>query len=156
MAELEQLYREHYGEYVRVASAVVGDEARGVESVQDAFASAISSRRKFRRDGSPEGWLWRIVINAARASRHRTEAIPIDEVTNRFDGMPIADELGVRRWIAGLPERQRLAVFLRHFADLDYRSISIALDIEVGTVSATLASAYANLREVIPEVRGHD
>ena len=54
-------------------------------------------------------------------------------------------------WVAALPERQRLAVFLRYFADLDYRSIATALDIEVGTVSATLAAAHAALRRAYTE-----
>lgn len=49
-------------------------------------------------------------------------------------------------------ERQRLAVFLRYFADLDYRSIAAALDVEVGTVSATLAAAHAALRRSLQEV----
>ena len=57
----------------------------------------------------------------------------------------------VRAWIASLPERQRLVVFLRYFADLDYRSIATALDVEVGTVSATLAAAHAALRRAYKE-----
>jgi RNA polymerase sigma factor (sigma-70 family) len=57
----------------------------------------------------------------------------------------------VRAWVASLPERQRLVVFLRYFADLDYRSIATALDVEVGTVSATLATAHAALRRAYEE-----
>ncbi len=59
----------------------------------------------------------------------------------------------VRRWIARLPERQRLAVFLRYYADLDYRSIGAALEIEPGTVSATLSAAHSALRRQLEEVR---
>jgi DNA-directed RNA polymerase specialized sigma24 family protein len=36
-------------------------------------------------------------------------------------------------------------VFLRYYADLDYRSIAEALEIEVGTVSATLSAAHTAL-----------
>jgi RNA polymerase sigma factor (sigma-70 family) len=54
--------------------------------------------------------------------------------------------------VAGLPERQRLVVFLRYYADLDYRSIAAALDVEVGTVSATLASAHRSIRRALEEV----
>jgi RNA polymerase sigma factor (sigma-70 family) len=57
----------------------------------------------------------------------------------------------VRVWVASLPERQRLVVFLRYFADLDYRSIATALEIETGTVSATLATAHAALRRSYEE-----
>ena len=62
------------------------------------------------------------------------------------------DEVGVRAWIAALPERQRLAVYLRYYADLDYRAIASALDVEVGTVSATLSAAHRALRRSLEEV----
>jgi RNA polymerase sigma factor (sigma-70 family) len=58
----------------------------------------------------------------------------------------------VRAWVAALPERQRIAIFLRYFADLDYRSIATALEVEVGTVSATLGAAHATLRRSFQEV----
>jgi DNA-directed RNA polymerase specialized sigma24 family protein len=46
-----------------------------------------------------------------------------------------------------------LAVFLRYHADLDYRSIAVVLGVEVGTVSATLASAHAAIRKGLSGVR---
>jgi DNA-directed RNA polymerase specialized sigma24 family protein len=45
-----------------------------------------------------------------------------------------------------------LAVFLRYYADLDYRAIATALGIEVGTVSATLSAAHTALRRSLKEV----
>ncbi len=59
----------------------------------------------------------------------------------------VGDGAIVRGWVAALPERQRLAVFLRYYADLDYRAVAAALDVEVGTVSATLSSAHRALRK---------
>jgi RNA polymerase sigma factor (sigma-70 family) len=58
----------------------------------------------------------------------------------------------VRVALAGLPERQRLVVFLRYYADLDYRSIGAALGIRTGTVSATLNAAHRSLRQTLQEV----
>jgi RNA polymerase sigma factor (sigma-70 family) len=58
----------------------------------------------------------------------------------------------VRAWIAALPERQRLAVYLRYYADLDHRAIAAVLEVEVGTVSATLSAAHRALRKEIQEV----
>jgi len=63
------------------------------------------------------------------------------------------DPLGIRRWIAVLPARQREAIFLRYFADLDYGTIAEALGIEIGTVSATLGAAHRSLRKKLQEVR---
>ena len=54
--------------------------------------------------------------------------------------------------MASLPPRQRAALFLRYYADLDYRSIADVLGVEVGTVSATLSAAHATLRKALKEV----
>jgi RNA polymerase sigma factor (sigma-70 family) len=59
----------------------------------------------------------------------------------------------VRAVLAMLPERQRLALFLRYYADLDYDAIATALGISTGTVGATLHAAHAALRAQIQEVR---
>jgi RNA polymerase sigma factor (sigma-70 family) len=51
--------------------------------------------------------------------------------------------------VAALPERQRQALFLRHYADLDYEQIAEVLGIARGTVSATLHAAHRALRETL-------
>jgi RNA polymerase sigma factor (sigma-70 family) len=92
--------------------------------------------------------VWRCVVNRARKARRRPVAeLPIDE--QRANGRDDDSELGVR--LATLPERQRLVVFLRYFADLEYREIAAALGVETGTVSATLHAAHANLRTAYEE-----
>ena len=65
----------------------------------------------------------------------------------------VGDGATVRCWVAALPERQRLVVFLRNYADLDYRAIAAALDVEVGTVSATFSSAHGTLRKQLEVAR---
>jgi RNA polymerase sigma factor (sigma-70 family) len=59
----------------------------------------------------------------------------------------------VRAAVAGLPERQRLAVYLRYYADLDYESIAAALGVKPGTVAATLNAAHSRLRGRLEEAR---
>jgi len=152
--ELESLYRADLPRFIRAAAAIAGDDATGRDAVQEAFAQAVKKRASFRREAALEAWVWRIVINEALALRRRRAGeyecptgngtAPSTEHLAEQDGM-------VRAWVASLPERQRLAVFLRYFADLDYRSIATALDVEVGTVSATLATAHAALRRAHEE-----
>jgi RNA polymerase sigma factor (sigma-70 family) len=59
----------------------------------------------------------------------------------------------IRARIAALPERQRLALFLRYYADLDYAAIGEALEIAPGTVAATLNAAHTRLAHELQEVR---
>jgi RNA polymerase sigma-70 factor (ECF subfamily) len=147
--ELEALYRGRYRAFLRVAAAVAGDEARGADAVQDAFVRAITSRAAFRGDAPLEAWVWRIVVNAARAARLRPESVlPLGFAAN---SSAEASEPDIDAWIAALPERERLVVFLRYFADLDYRGIATVLGVKVGTVSATLHSARATLRRSLEE-----
>ena len=150
LAELEALYRARHGHFVRVARAITGDPERAHEAVQDAFADAIRSRRTFRGDAPLEAWVWRAVINAARKAVRR----PLVEVGTAADELappPVVRELAPA--VAALPERQRLVVFLRYYADLDYRTIANALEVEVGTVSATLAAAHRAVRQRLEEVQ---
>jgi len=143
--ELESVYRKHFARLVRVATAITRDEAAGAEAVQEAFVRLLRARRGYRRDGAIEGWVWRTVVNEAkrRVGQERLHRGVEDEKTT--DEIEEADQ-ATRALISSLPERQRLAVFLRYYADLDYRTIATALGVEVGTVSATLASAHQSLR----------
>ena len=152
--ELETVYRLRYRRFLRIATAIVGDEASGHDAVQDGFAQALRDQESYRGEGPLEAWVWRLVVNAALAAHRRAaarreaaEAVEVSS-TNGY----VSDESGVRAWLAALPERQRLAVYLRYYADLDYRAIAVALGVEVGTVSATLSSAHQALRRSLEEV----
>jgi RNA polymerase sigma-70 factor (ECF subfamily) len=151
---LESLYRADLPRFVRAAVAIVGDDTAGRDAVQEAFVQAVRKRASYKSAAPLEAWVWRIVINEALALRRRRAA----ELERDFDSAParttnhvLEQDEAVRVWIATLPERQRLAIFLRYFADLDYRSIAAALEVEVGTVSATLAAAHAALRRSFQE-----
>ena len=157
IGEVEDLYRVQYRNFLRVAMAIVGEEAAAHDAVQDGFARAIRLADSYRGEGTVEAWLWAIVLNAARAARPSGAVAAGDlEVADHVaNGRPEGDdEAEIRAWVAALPERQRLAVFLRYYADLDYAGIARALGIEVGTVSATLSQAHATLRRSLKEVHG--
>ena len=151
LGDLELLYRNRYGEFLRVATALIGDRALAADAVQDAFARAIVHRSDFRGDGPLEAWVWRIVVNAAHTTRPRRAAAELATAPEAVWVDDDPDPHGLDRWLAALPERARLIIFLRYFADLDYRSIAAALDVKVGTVSATLHSAHEALRHSLQE-----
>jgi RNA polymerase sigma-70 factor (ECF subfamily) len=150
LTEIEAIYRSRFPYFVQVARAIVGDTERAVEAVQDGFASAIQGRAAFRGDGPLEAWLWRAVLNAARKATRRP-LIEVGRDTEASYEQP-AFALEASPLVARLPERQRLVVFLRYYADLDYRAIAEALQVEVGTVSASLATAHASIRKAMREV----
>ena len=136
---------------LRVAAALVQDRDQGRDAVQEAFARALRSRGDLRRIESLDGWLWRTLVNVCLAERRRsiTSVHGAEEV--EANGHP-EEWPEVRAAIAALPERQRVVLFLRHYADLDYRQIADALRIEPGTVAATLHVAHKKVKGAMEEV----
>jgi RNA polymerase sigma-70 factor (ECF subfamily) len=149
--ELEALYRARYRHFLRIAMLITRDEERAHDAVQDGFAASLRSRRMYRGDGPLEAWVWRAVVNAAKKQANESAtSLNVAPASPADDGARGDERL--RAWIAGLPERQRMVVYLRYYADLDYRAIAAVLDIRVGTVSATLSAAHRRLRSELLEV----
>jgi RNA polymerase sigma-70 factor (ECF subfamily) len=154
LARIEVLYRERFSDFVAVAASIVGEREAAREAVQDAFAAVVRSRREFRGEGPLEAWVWRAVVNAARKSRKKyareAQLFPGPVVSNgsRPDHEPRSELAAL---VGALPERQRLILFLRYYADLDYRRIAQILGVQTGTVSASLHAARATLRRALEE-----
>src|SRR5207248_7675658 len=142
--DIEAVYRRRYGRFLRVA-AILRDEQLAEEAVHDAFVRALRHRGGFGERGALEAWLWRIVVNEARRRRSMEQRVPLLPLRTRGDSpAPAATTNGHRdsgpleAIVAALPERQRLVLFLRHYADLDYEAIATALGIKAGKVAANL------------------
>lgn len=152
---VQAVYEERLDEFCSVVAAITRDRG-GRDIVHDAFASALRSRRQYRGEGDVSAWVWRIVVNTARDQRrHRKlQLVELNGATAeqgepRRDGTACNDRLAAA--IQALPERQRLVVFLRYYADLEYRQIGDVLGIATGTVSAALSSAHRTLARQLNE-----
>lgn len=150
VGEVEDLYRRRFRSFLRVAAAILGDRDQAYDAVQESFARALRHEGSLDASFGLEPWLYRVLVNhcknLVRDSRRikvsGEQAIP----NGRLDEWP-----EVRAAVAALPERQRLVLFLRHYADLDYQQIAEALGIERGTVAATLHAAHGAVRRTIEE-----
>jgi RNA polymerase sigma-70 factor (ECF subfamily) len=149
---IEQIYRNGYPRFLRVATAIVGSREAASDAVQEAFARLLRSRFDYRGEGTLEAWAWRTVTNVAltQSTRAREPLAAAAGAATNGSAEPWPE---LRAAIAALPERQRQALFLRHYADLSYEAIGEILGIATGTVSATLHSAHASLRRALPELQ---
>ena len=149
LARIERLYFEQAERYARTAALITGDRAAAEDAVQDAFARAIVHRKKFREAGSLEAWLWRIVVNTALNGRRKRTAD--ERATDRLgrsspaSGTDREIDYEARAELMRLPKRQRAAVFLRYYADLDYREIAQILAVTPGGVAKLLHDAHRTL-----------
>ena len=158
LEELERVYRERYARFHRLARALSADDELAFDAVQETFARAIRSRRGFRREAAVETWLWRTLINVCRDERRRATGRPSALAAGELPELAAAANGHAEEWpelraaIAALPERQRLVLFLAHYADLDQATIAAVAGIARGTVAATLHHAHASLRRALTEV----
>jgi RNA polymerase sigma factor (sigma-70 family) len=154
--DLERLYREEGAAFERVSVAITGDDQLGCDAMHDAFVRAVRDRQSFNGSGPLVAWLWQIVLNEARRRRRNVvdlaDLTEADAVTPSDEDM-IEDGAFVRSRIAQLPEREKLVLFLRYYADLDYSCIASALEIAPGTVGAALNHAHKRLLHDLQEVR---
>jgi RNA polymerase sigma factor (sigma-70 family) len=134
-------YREHRLALVRVAALILGSRDLAEEAVHDAVVSVHG-----RWDGldHPGAYLRTAVINRAREilRRQRTEWT-IDEI-----GIELPESLvDLYRSLGRLPDRQRVAVVLRFFVDLDDSEIASHLRCRLGTVRSLISRALTSLRK---------
>jgi DNA-directed RNA polymerase specialized sigma24 family protein len=148
LAEIESAYASAYRRYVRLTAAVSGRSEDAADLVQEAFARAVRSRESFRGDGPIEGWIARIVVNVARDEARRPPS-PAPVPAESRDG---DEPSGIGPIVAALPERQRLVLFPRYYADLSYAAIAQAPDLNASTVGPTLTAALRTLRARMSEV----
>ena len=152
---IEALYRTRAADFFRFALAKTDDPERARDAVQEGFARAIRSRTTFRGSGLLDGWVARCVINAAQDLNRAASGMQLEAEEIGAEFVTAPDEGGsiVRDAVLRLPQRQRDALFLRYYLDFDYRAIAEALEVEVGTISATLHAAHRSLGDALQEVR---
>ena len=160
---LGALYRAHKDKVYSVALHFFhGDAALAADITQQVFLKLITDIGQFRGDAVITTWLYRLTVNTCiDASRRRKPEVPITGVSLAAKAASPADELerkqmteSVQAAVAALPEPFRMAVLLRHFEELSYDEMAVALQCSMGTVASRLSRAHRMLAETLAPVRG--
>src|SRR5437660_5864870 len=142
------------------------------ELAQEVFLRIYRSREKYEASAKFTTWLYRIAtnlaVNHARDTRHerRENTVSLDEPDESTgasmdvpDGSLSAEEMLVRRErlsairqrVEALPERQRIAVVMHKYHQMDYREISLVLKLSESATKSLLFRAYETLRGQLKE-----
>jgi len=162
--------RDAFGELVgryadqarRVARAVLQDSDDADDAAQDAFLSALVKLEQYDPSRPFGPWLMRIVANAATDRRRRRRvrrAEALDEGlvagVERPDADAEREQLGerLRRALAELPERRRLAVVLFDVEGYSHAEVGGILGMPEGTVRSEVFHARRRLRTLLADWR---
>jgi RNA polymerase sigma-70 factor (ECF subfamily) len=160
----EDVFRTRYGEVYGLAWRVLGDRGEAEDAAQDAFAKLAGSAVLDRPDGEVAAWLRRVTINdcfnrvrGRRRARERVDRTARLEPLAEADGsgpllavLRSEEQAEVRAALAGLPERQRATLLLRH-SGYRYAENAQTLDIAIGSVGVLLARAERAFRTAYEE-----
>jgi RNA polymerase sigma-70 factor, ECF subfamily len=154
------------GRAFHVARALVGSQDDAMELCQETFLRIYKARETFREGEPFLPWFHRILRNTCFSFlRERRRVRSISDQPPGSDGDAgdyeiIDDEAGPSEILASneraqafwtafnaLSSRDREILALRHFKELAYRDIAVALDIPEGTVMSRLFHARRRLRE---------
>jgi len=137
---------------VRLAVALVDDEATAEDVVQDAFLALLRTWPLRDRDAA-DAYLRRAVVNGCRDRlRHRgvrrRTSLPhaTTEPSAEHVAMGVVEQRALMQSLLVLPHRQREVLVLRYFAELSEAEIASTLGVSTGTVKSTAHKAIAALR----------
>ena len=131
--------------------------AEAEDLLQDSLERAYRRWGQIIRNGSPDAYVRRVMINAAvdrwrRERRRPEEPLVIDtaDCAAADQAGHVADRDLLLRALAGLAPRQRAVLVLRYFEDLTETETAAVLGCTVGAVKSQASRALARLREVMP------
>jgi RNA polymerase sigma-70 factor, ECF subfamily len=146
--------------------------AAAEDLAQEVFLRVYRSRQNYEASAKFTTWLYRIAtnlaVNHARDTRHERPEVMVsldepDEETGTTmdvtDGTITAEEdlvrrermLAIRGKVEALPERQRLAVIMHKYQQMDYKQIADVLKLSESATKSLLFRAYETLREQLKE-----
>ncbi|WP_341273652.1 SigE family RNA polymerase sigma factor [Micromonospora kangleipakensis] len=146
------------GRYLlRTAVLLCGDPVRAEELVQATYERMYRSWRRVARDGDPQAYARRVLVNLRvdgwRRTRREVVVDPgaLPEQAGPDNTGAVVARNAVVQALARLPLAQRRVVVLRHLLDLTETEVAHELGISVGTVKSHHARGIARLREIFAE-----
>src|SRR5215467_8622374 len=146
--------------------------AAAEDLAQEVFLRVYRSRETYEASAKFTTWLYRIAtnlaVNHARDTRHERpeNTLRLDEPDEETGNTPdLADDAAsaeerilraervaaIRQKVHALPERQRMAVIMHKYQQMDYRQIAEVLKLSESATKSLLFRAYETLRVQLKE-----
>lgn len=149
----ERAVTEHGATVLRVCRGVLGAGPDADDAWQETFLAAMRTWPELPDDTNVEAWLVRVAprkaIDVIRSRARR--AVPTETVTERPSDAGSAgcgDAQGVWAAVAGLPERQRLAIAYHYLGGLPHAETAELIGGNAAAVRRAAADGIKTLRKI--------
>ncbi len=158
------LLDKHRSSVVHFLFRMVQNHAVAEELAQEVFLRVYRSRATYEPTAKFTTWLFRIAthlaLNALRDGRHDRSQERLDDDSGDLPVRQVSDTRPnveqamlsearleeIRRAIAALPEKQRAAVLMHKYEEMEYSQIAKVLNCSESAVKSLLFRAYEALR----------
>jgi RNA polymerase sigma-70 factor (ECF subfamily) len=172
----ELLLHKYRTPLVNYLGRMVGDFGAAEDLAQEVFLRVYRARSQYSPSAKFTTWMFRIAtnlaLNARRDGRYRRLEISVQQrshsengdlqVLEIPDGQPGAEQrlmvrdraASIRRAVEELPEKQRAAVLLHKYEEMDYDQIAGILQCSESALKSLLFRAYETLRIKLAPLAG--
>jgi RNA polymerase sigma-70 factor (ECF subfamily) len=169
----EELVERYQHRLLAVLHHLVGNAEEAEDLAQEVFFRVYRARKKYRARCKFSTWLFTIANNLALntlRSRQRKPVVPLNTRDSGPLGPRPAEQLVldsghqpaqrmqqqelaavIRQALDGLNERQRMAVLLNKFEDMNYAAIAEIMGLSSKAVKSLLCRARTNLRAALQD-----
>jgi len=172
MSGFDYLIQKYRRPIVHFMFRMVHNQAIAEELAQEVFLRVYRSRETYRAEARFSTWLYRIAtnlgVNHARDTKHERAAgaVYLDQADPETGTTPdVADDVptmeqtmlrqermnAIRQHVMALPERQRMAVLMHKYEEMDYKQIGEVLKLSESATKSLLFRAYQTLREKLKD-----
>lgn len=171
-AAFNELVRRYTRKMINLAYQITGDRDLAEDIAQETFFRAYKSAARYTEIAKFSTWLYTIAINLCRNELRRRKFKPfsLEEMAEREDEgkirIDIADETAkpdrdlerkeltghVRRAIAMVPAKFRVALVLRDIEGLAYDEIGSMLGLPEGTVKSRINRGRLRVKEILTPI----
>jgi RNA polymerase sigma-70 factor (ECF subfamily) len=171
-AAFEELMLRYQSRVVTVLDHLVGQRDLAEDLAQDVFLRVYRARKSYAPNAKFSTWLFTIANNVASnalRSRSRRKEVRWEPAAGENGAAPTIDQVAVaasgqmparrldkqemcdvvRAAVAGLNERQRMAVLLSKFEEMSYEDIAATMELTPQAVKSLLFRARENLRQAL-------
>jgi RNA polymerase sigma-70 factor (ECF subfamily) len=158
------LLEKHRLSVIHFLYRMVQNHAVAEELAQEVFLRVYRSRSTYEPTAKFTTWLFRIAthlaLNALRDGKHEKSQERLDDASGDLPVRQVSDKKPtveasmvyesrleeVRQAVATLPEKQRAAVLMHKFQEMEYSQIARVLNCSESAVKSLLFRAYESLR----------
>ena len=148
--DFQELLRAHQKKVFSIACHFLHDPTAAEEIAQDVFLQLYGALSSIRSEAHAVAWLYKVTSHRCiDYARRRRRTLALEDIPEPAADAAENDPLlsrRLRRAVASLPPKARIAVVLRYQEDLEPEEIARALGWRVNTVKSRLSRALKLLR----------